>query len=144
MYMPKVQKTLKEKRRHERYTIKLYAQLEVSLTSSYIGKIMRGAHNIIAMVETCNISIGGMLLCIVGSPMDAKKSLTRANASHLIGKPIEVVFCNEDITAWGDVVRADANTLEIAILINKVSDVQQWKKLCSENNDSARIFPDNL
>ena len=144
MSMPKAQKVLKEKRKHERYTIRLYAQLEVSLRSSYIGKIMQGIHNIIAMVETCNISSGGMLLRIVGSPMDAKKSLTRANASHLIGKPIEVVFCNEGISAWGDVIRADANTLEIAILIKKVSDVQDWKKLCSENNDSVRIFPDNF
>jgi hypothetical protein len=129
--MPQVKKIINEKRDHERYPIKLYAHLEISLANRYIGKIMQGVDNIIALVETCNISIKGMLLRIVGSPMDAKRSLTRANASHLIHKPIELVFPDESITVWGKVVRVDVNTLEIAIVINKVSHIQQWKKLCS-------------
>jgi hypothetical protein len=129
--MPPVKKPINEKRTHERYPIKLHAHLEISLSNKYIGKIMQGVDNIIALVETCNISIKGMLLRIVGSPMDAKRSLTKANASHLIYKPIELVFPGESITVWGKVIRVDLNTLEIAIVINKVSDIQQWEKLCS-------------
>jgi len=123
----------KDKRKYLRCPVKLYAQLEISLTSKYVGKIMLGSDNIIAMVETCNISTGGMMLRMVGSPMDAKKSLTKANVMSVIDKPIEVVFCDEGITAWGNVIRADAKTLEIAIVIKRVSDIQQWKTLCSHN-----------
>jgi hypothetical protein len=130
-YMPPVIKNTNENRNHERYPIKLHAHLEISLANKYIGKIMQGVDNIIALVETCNISIKGMLLRIVGSPMDAKRSLTRANASQLFYKPIELVFPGESITVWGKVIRVDVNTLEIAIVINKVSDIQQWKKLSS-------------
>jgi len=131
--MPHHEKKVKEKRKYERYPVKLYAQLEISLSSKYVGKIMKGSDNIIAMVETCNICIGGMMLRIVGSPLDAKKSLTKANVMSVIDKPIEVVFPNEGITAWGNVIKADANELEIAIVIKQVSDIQQWKTLCSHN-----------
>lgn len=142
--MPKEKKMMKEKRKHERYSFILNAQLKVFLASHVSGMLMQGVQNITAMAETSNISIGGMLLRIVGSPMDAKKSLTPANASQLIGRPIEVLLYNEDIVVWGDVIRADAKALELAIVINKVSDVQQWKNLCSEKKDGISIFPDSL
>jgi hypothetical protein len=131
--MPQEKKIIKEERKDERCPIKLSAQLEISLSNRYTGNILQDTHNIIAMVETCNISIEGILLRIVGSPMDVKKSITRTNAFHLIHKPIEVVFSDEGITVWGKVVRVDVNMLEIAIVINKVSDIQRWKKLCSKD-----------
>jgi hypothetical protein len=142
--MPKEKKMMKEKRKHERYSFKLDAQLKVFLSSHVSGMLIQGVQNITAMAETNNISIGGMSLRIVGSPMDAKKSLTPANASQLVGRPIEVLLDHEDIVVWGDVIRADAKALELAIVINKVSDVQRWKKLCSEKNDGISIFPDSL
>ncbi|HPS94109.1 MAG TPA: hypothetical protein PK600_06575, partial [Deltaproteobacteria bacterium] len=103
-----------------------------------------GLQTIIAMAETNNISIGGMSLHIVGSAMEARKSLTPANAAHLVGRPIEVVLDKEDLVIWGDVIRTDINTLELAIVIYKVSDVKQWKKLCSQSPDGISIFPDSL
>jgi len=136
-------KVMKEKRNNERYPVKLYAHLEIYLANKYIGKVMQGDHNIIAMVETCNISIKGMLLRIVGSPMDAKKSITRANTTNLINKTIELVFSDRNINVLGKVVRVDATTLEIAIVINKVSDIQQWKNPCSENKGIVNIFTDS-
>ena len=98
----------------------------------------------LAMAETKNISIGGMSLKIVGSPFDAKKSLTRANAAQVVGRPIEVILEEENIIIWGDVIRTEADTLDLAIVIYKVSDVQEWKKLCSEKAQGISIFPDSL
>jgi hypothetical protein len=142
--MPKQNLNLKDKRKHERYPAKLGAQLRISLSSRDTGKIIQGIQNIIAMAETNDISIGGMSLRIVGSAMDARKSLTPANATRLVGRPIEVVLDKENLIIWGDVVRTEANTLELAIVIYKVSDVKQWKQLCSQNDDGISIFPDSL
>jgi hypothetical protein len=135
-------KELREKRTYERYSAKLAAKLRVSLASRNSGKIMQGIESIIAMAETDNISIGGMSLRIVGSAMDTRKSLTPANAAHLVGKPIEVALDNDDLVVWGDVIRTNGNTLELAIVIYKVSDVKEWKKLCSESQEGVSIFPD--
>jgi hypothetical protein len=140
--MPKEYKMLKDERKHERLPTKIAAQLRISLSSRDTGKIIQGIQNIIAMAETNDISIGGMSLRIVGSPMDAKKSLTPANATRLIGRPIEVVLDDENLIIWGDVVRTEANTLELAIVIYKVSDVNQWKQLCADNAAGISIFPD--
>jgi hypothetical protein len=142
--MPKQNLSLKENRKHERRSSKLGAQLRITLSSRDTGKIIQGIQSIIAMAETDDISIGGMSLRIVGSPMDARKSLTPANARHLVGRPIEVVLDKENLIIWGDVVRTEANTLELAIVIYKVSDVKQWKQLCSDNADGISIFPDTL
>ena len=142
--MPKQNLKLKDKRKHERYSAKLGAHLRISFSSRDTGKIIQGIQNIIAMAETNDISIGGMSLRIVGSPMDARKSFTPSNARHLVGRPIEVVLDKENLIIWGDVVRTEADTLELAIVIYKVSDVKQWKQLCSENDDGISIFPDTL
>jgi hypothetical protein len=140
--MSKEYNMLKDERKHERYPAKIAAQIRISLSSRNTGKIIKGIKNIIAMAETKDISIGGMSLRIVGSPMDAKNSFTPANATHLIGRPIEVVLDDENLIIWGDVVRTEANTLELAIVIYKVSDVNQWKQLCADNAAGISIFPD--
>jgi hypothetical protein len=142
--MPCEIKSLKEKRKHERYTTKLAAHLKVSFSSRDSGKILKGIENIIALAETNNISIGGMSLRIVGSAMQAKKSLTQANAVNLIGRPIEVIINKEKLAIWGDVIRTDVNTLELVIVIYKVSDANQWKKICQMCNVRTSIFPDEL
>ena len=133
----------KDRRRHERQDIRFPARVKISLSSRDSGKILQGIQNVIAMAETKNISIGGMSLRIVGSPMDARKSLTPANASHVVGRPIEVVLEDENIIIWGDVIRTESNMLELAIVIYKVSDVKEWKKICSESGEGISIFPDS-
>jgi hypothetical protein len=134
----------KDKRKHDRQSAKHPARLKISLSSRDSGKILQGIQSVIAMAETKNISIGGMSLKIVGSPFDARRSLTPANAAHVVGRPIEVVLENDNIIIWGDVIRTESDTLELAIVIYKVSDVQEWKKLCSQKTDGLSIFPDSL
>lgn len=104
---------------------------------------MQGIQNVMAMAETKNISIGGMSLRIVGSPLDARRSLTPGNAHHVVGRPIEVILEDENIVIWGDVIRTESNTLELAIVIYKVSDVREWKKICAESHEGISIFPDS-
>jgi hypothetical protein len=134
----------KDKRKQERQPARHHARLKISLSSRDSGKIFQGIQSVLAMAETKNISIGGMSLKIVGSPFDAKKSLTKANAAHVVGRPIEVLLEEENIIIWGDVIRTEADTLELAIVIYKVSDVQEWKKLCNEKAQGISIFPDSL
>jgi hypothetical protein len=134
----------KEKRKQERQPARHPARLKIALSSRDSGKILQGIQNLLAMAETKDISIGGMSLKIVGSPFDTKKSLTPANAAHVVGRPIEVVLEEENIIIWGDVIRTEADTLELAIVIYKVSDVKEWKKLCNEKEQGISIFPDSL
>jgi hypothetical protein len=134
----------KDKRKQERQPARHPALLKIALSSRDSGKILQGIQDLLAMAETKDISIGGMSLKIVGSPFDAKKSLTRANAAQVVGRPIEVILEEENIIIWGDVIRTEADTLELAIVIYKVSDVQDWKKLCSEKEQDISIFPDSL
>jgi hypothetical protein len=63
---------------------------------------------------------------------------------HLVGRPIEVVLEEDNIIIWGDVIRTEADTLELSIVIYKVSDVKEWKKLCSKAAEGLSIFPDSL
>ncbi len=142
--MSKIKVNGKERRRHERQSARYPARLKVSFSSRDSGKILKGIQSVIALAETKNISIGGMSLKVVGSPMDAKKSLTPANALHLVGRPIEVVLEEDNIIIWGDVIWTEADTLELAIVIYKVSDVKEWKKLCSKTAEGLSIFPDSL
>jgi hypothetical protein len=134
----------KEKRKHERQPARHPARLKIVFSSRYSGKILQGIQDVLAMAETKNISIGGMSLKIVGSPFEAKKSLTHANAAQVVGKPIEVILEEDNIIIWGDVIRTDADTLDLAMVIYKVSDVQEWKKLCNEKVQGISIFPDSL
>lgn len=141
--MAKILKNSRERRKHERQPSKFPARLKISLSSRDTGKVLQGIQNIIALAETRDISIGGMSLKIVGETFDSKKSLTRANASHVVGRPIEVVLEEENIIIWGDVIRTEKDSLELAIVIYKVSDVQEWKKICSEEQKGISIFPDS-
>jgi hypothetical protein len=142
--MSDIKVSSKEKRKHERHPARHPARLKIALSSRYTGKIIQGIQDVIAMAETKDISIGGMSLKIVGSPFDARKSLTPANAAQVVGKPIEVILEKENIMIWGDVIRTEADSLELAIVIYKVSDVQEWKRLCSEKVQDISIFPDTL
>ncbi len=134
----------KNRRRHERCRVRLNAQVEIIFVDKYIGMVMHGVQNIMSLAETGNISIGGMALHIVGSSMDADRSVTKKNAHQIVGKPIEVVLSAEDLTLRGEVLRVDPNTLEIFVVINKVSNVQRWKELCAQSDTGISIFPDTL
>jgi hypothetical protein len=133
----------KDKRKHERYRAKLPVQLKIWLASHDSRTVLQGVQHILALAETQNISIGGMSLHIVGGTMDAGKSLSRANAMKVIGKPIEIVIENEDLTLWGDVIRTDMDSQELGMVIYKVSDVKLWKELCLKHIEGISIFPES-
>lgn len=139
-----MENTIHDQRRHARFPAKLDAQLKIELLRLISGKITQRIQNIFALAQTNNISIGGMSLHIVSGAMDAKKSLTPANAHLVVGHPIEVILYDSGITVWGHVIRADAKKLELGIIIDKVSDVRLWKRLCSEQVEGISIFPDSL
>ncbi len=142
--MPEDSHERKEKRRHERYRARLPVQLKIWLSSQDSRMVLQGVQHILALAETRNISIGGMSLHIVGGAMDAGRSLSRANAAKLVGKPIEIVIEGENLTVWGDVIRTDIDLQELGMGIYKVSDVKIWKELCSKQIEGISIFPDSL
>jgi hypothetical protein len=132
----------RERRRHERCSVRLSARIEISLVDQYDGKVMMGRESIVSLAETSNISIGGMSLHIVGASMDSRKSLNRSNAPGFVGRHIEVGLPDEGLTVSGSVLRADASSQELIVVVNKVSDVGRWKRLCSEFAEGVSIFPD--
>ena len=133
----------KDRRKNGLQNVRFPARVKISFSSRDSGKILQGIQSIMAMAETKDISIGGMSLKIVGSPMDARRSLTPANASRVVGRPIEVVLEEESIIIWGDVIRTESDTLELAIVIYKVSDVREWKRICAARAEGLSIFPDS-
>lgn len=129
------------RRKHTRVQANLSAKVKINIFSTDFTKVMRNIQEIVGIVDTRDISIGGLCIKIVGSPMDAGRSFTPATAQRLIGKPIEVNFYNYDLNIWGEVARIDPKTMQLAVIISKVSDVRLWKELCEESNDGISIFP---
>lgn len=129
------------RRKHGRVKLSLNATIKINLYSTTSIKIMNNIQEILGIVDTKDISIGGLNLTIVGSPMAASMSFTPATAQRLVGRPIEVRFDYHDLNIWGEVIRIDPKTLQLAIIITKVSDVPLWKELCEENDNGISIFP---
>ncbi len=129
------------RRKHGRVKLSLNATIKINLYSTTSIKIMNNIQEILGIVDTKDISIGGLNLTIVGSPMSASMSFTPATAQRLVGRPIEVRFDYHDLNIWGEVARIDPKTLQLAVIITKVSDVSLWKELCEENDDGISIFP---
>ena len=133
--------TEKNRRKHTRVQVNLSAKVKINLYKTDFTKVMHNIQEIVGIVDTKDISIGGVSINIVGSPLDASKSFIPATAQRLVGKPIEVNFYNYDLNIWGEVARIDPKTMQIAVIITKVSDVRLWKKICEESNDGISIFP---
>ena len=131
------------RRKHTPIEVSLNARIKINLFNTNSTKVMQNIQEILAIVDTRDISIGGLNLTIVGSPMAAGMSFTPATAGRLVGRPIEVKFDNHDLNIWGEVIRIDPKSMLIAIVISKVSDIGLWKDLC-ENNASKgiSIFPE--
>ena len=137
-----IQMSDKNRRKHTRVDVNLGAKVKINLFSTDSSKVMRNIQEIVGIVDTKDISIGGLNINIVGSPMDASKSFTPATADRLVGRPIEVNFYNYDLNIWGEVVRIDPKTMQIAVIISKVSDVPLWKQICEDSDDGISIFPE--
>lgn len=130
------------RRKHTRVKAQLNARIKINLFSTNSTKVMQNIQEIVGIVDTKDISIGGMSLNIVGTSMDTSMSFSSANAHRFVGRPIEVNFDDHDLSVWGEVVRFDYKTMQIAVIVSKVSDVRLWKQICENSNDGISIFPE--
>jgi hypothetical protein len=109
------------------------AEVEISVSTGAWGTDKAGGIELFrGVVETVDLSLGGMSARIVSSPLDTDRSFSPALAHLLVGKEIKIVFPSAGVTVWGKVVRYDPRNMLIAIIITKVSDIMRWRDLCSE------------
>ncbi|HHO76249.1 MAG TPA: hypothetical protein ENN05_07445 [Deltaproteobacteria bacterium] len=131
------------RRKHSRSQISLNARIKINLFNTKSTKVMHDLQEILGIVDTKNISIGGLNLTVVGSPMAAGMSFTPATAGRLVGRPIEVKFDNYDLNIWGEVIRIDPKSMLVAVIISKVSNIVLWKELCEDcKPEGISIFPE--
>jgi hypothetical protein len=130
------------RRKHTRVKAQLNARIKINLFSTNSTKVIQNIQEIVGIVDTKDISIGGMSLNIVGTPMDTSMSFSSANAHRFVGRTIEVNFDDHALSVWGEVVRFDYKTMQVAVIISKVSDVRLWKQICENSNDGISIFPE--
>lgn len=133
-----------EKRRYERYSVKLDILLKVLIALQEGAKISRELMSIKALGQTNNISIGGLSLQLTASAMEDKRTIPPAYIRLMAGRPIEIELYGKDLTVWGDVLRSNGDNLELGVVITKVSDVRRWKALCTEHQEGLSIFPDSI
>jgi len=133
-----------EKRRYERYSVKLDVLLKVLIALKDGSKISREFMSIKALGQTNNISIGGLSLKLTASAMEDRKTIPPAYIRLMAGRPIEIEIYGKDLVVWGDVLRSNGDTCELGVIITKVSNVKRWKSLCSEHQEGISIFPDSV
>ncbi len=106
---------IQERRRHERSDATLQAYIKIStLKKTFKGK-----------AETINVSVGGFNLKLADD-----FGINPAIAEELIGRPVEIIFDDHRLTAWGDILRTENDATQIAVLINEVSNKDKWNTLC--------------
>ncbi len=91
-----------------------------------------GQGAISCMVTSIDISLGGFSVRILHSPLDTGKSFSPALAYMLVGRDITALFNDERVTVEGRVVRVDPETMLMAVVITRVSDIDRWRELCSQ------------
>ncbi len=130
-----------ERRRFHRISTRLPGQIRISLFEDQFSKVRSAVKEIRALVETVNISIGGLGLMIDGSLVSGAQSFAPGDSQKLMGCPIMVEFDGEGVTLWGEIVRVEQRALEFGVIIQRVSDVHAWKRLCDEHQEGISIFP---
>ena len=133
-----------EKRRYERYSVKLDVLIKVLIALQAGSKISRELMSIKALGQTNNISIGGLAVHLTASAMEDKRTIPPSYIRLMAGRPIEIEIYGKDLVVWGDVLRSNGDTSELGVLITKVSDVRRWKNLCTEHQEGISIFPDTI
>ena len=133
-----------EKRKYERYSVKLDVLLKVLIALKDGSKINRELMSIKALGQTNNISIGGLSLRLTASAMEDKRTIPSSYIRLMAGRPIEIEIFGKDLVVWGDVLRSNCDTCELGVVITKVSNVKRWKTLCTEHQEGLSIFPDSI
>lgn len=87
------------------------------------------------MAETKDISWGGFCLKFTTLPSNPENRFAPSKAHTLVGRSIRVNFAKLSLTLWGDVVRFDSKSKEMAVIITKVSDYDRWQELCDQGKE---------
>jgi len=106
------------------------AEVEIALESTGACESSDCEACVRGMVETIDISLGGFSAKILNSHSITEKCFSPARAFQLIGKEIQVLFKDFDMTVWGQVVRVDPQTMLMAVIITRISDIVGWRYLC--------------
>ncbi len=121
-----------DRRRYKRYP--LHLQARITLNCDYrdpirdirIGRVLQG------LVDTLDISLGGFRVAFMTADTDHHIDFTTSEACHLKDRSVTVSFADLELTVWGEIKRVYPDTLQMAIAITMVSDIQSWKELCGE------------
>ena len=121
------------KREHPRKQENIKAMIHIHLDESDMGmlSLSTSGETIRLMAETKDISWGGFCLQFSRLPKDRKNRFSPEKAHTLVGNEVAVNLSKPGLTIWGDVLRYDSGTKQMAIIITKVSDYDLWQRLCS-------------
>ena len=126
------------KRDYPRKQEKITAKIHIHLDESHMGMLSlnTSGETIRLIAETKDISWGGFCLQFSKLPQDRENRFTPEKAHTLVGSQVAVNLSSPRLTLWGDVLRYDSQTKQMAIIITKVSDYDLWQELCGRH-DSA-------
>ncbi len=123
-----------ERRAFPRIPVQMHVQIEITV-EGFFGQndtSPREQSTISCMVTSIDVSLGGFSVKVLHSPLDTGKSFSPALAYLLVGKDITAFFKDEQVTVEGKVVRVDPETMLMAVVITRVSDINRWREICSQ------------
>lgn len=125
------------KREYARKQKKIKAMISIHIEESQgvtLSLITRGK-GIRLMAETKDISWGGFCLKFQELPSDPENRFSPSRAHKLVEQTIKVTLSTPALTLWGEVIRFDSKTQEMAVIITKVSDYDLWQGICNQEAD---------
>jgi hypothetical protein len=120
-----------ERRSSSRASIRLFTEIEIRADSP--SQQVAGTGEpvpIRCLVTSIDVSLGGFSVRVLRSPADTRLSFSPALAYTLIGKEVTALFRDQGVTVTGRVVRVDPETMLMAVVISKVSDIDRWRRIC--------------
>jgi hypothetical protein len=122
-----------ERRSFPRIPVQLHTEIEITVDGLFRqDDPCRTAEAISCIVTSIDISLGGFSVKILHSPLDTSLSFSPALAYLLVGRQITAFFKDRDVTVLGKVVRVDPETMLMAVVITRVSDICRWREVCGE------------
>lgn len=122
-----------ERRFFPRIPVQMHARIEMTVHGFFGQNDPSHEHGVFScMVTSIDISLGGFSVRILHSPLDTGMSFSPALAYMLVGRDITALFKDEQVTVEGKVVRVDPETMLMAVVITRVSDIDRWRELCSQ------------
>ena len=111
-------------REHSRKSVKTNCLISIDLDGS------SGLKNLKTQAELKDISLSGF--CLHFKQMPGELNFNPAAAHHLIGRAVSVKFAESHLTVWGEIVRFDARSQEMAVVIAKTSNNGAWQDWCDK------------